>query len=255
MDSWWRFARSLAVMMAVLALAAGCSSSGDDVEAAERSAEEILTASSAAMAEVETVSFTIEQTGADLYIDEAGILAFQGADGRFARPASADALVTVAASGFTTETGVVAIGGEVWFTNPLTGIWSEAPEGLNFDPASVFDPDDGLPAMLSEVAPTAELVEEAEGTEGSDSTGSEVPGPEGTLHLVASVGADRVSVLTAGLTTEQTDVELWIDPETDLIVEIRFDLATEDGISNWRMTVSDYGAEVVIEPPELGTAG
>ena len=250
MDSWRRFSFTLAALAMVLA--AGCSSSDSGEGDGARSADEIVAASAVAMAEFETASFTIEQTGAGLFIDEAGILAFQGADGRFARPSSADALVAVEASGFTTEVGVVAIDGEIWFTNPLTGVWAEAPEGVTFDPANVFDPEQGIPVMLTEVASSAAVVEESEGTEGSE---GEVPGPEGAVHLEASVSAERVAVLSAGLATEETEVELWIDPETDLITEIRFDLATGDGVSNWRMTIEDYGAEVVIVPPELGSTG
>ncbi|MCP4221913.1 MAG: LppX_LprAFG lipoprotein [Actinomycetia bacterium] len=237
----------LAAVMAVVV--AGCSSSDNgDEGSGERSADEIVAASALAMAEVETAAFTIEQSGSGIFIDDANTLAFQGADGRFARPASADALITVDAFGFTTEVGAIAIGGEIWFTNPLSGTWTEAPEGLAFNPASVFEAESGLPALLSEAAGGAVLVDDA----GSDGGGD--PGPEGTVHLQTTVSADRVSVLTGGLATEETEVDLWIDPETDLVAEARFDLSADDGVSNWRMTISDYGAEVVIEAPEVGSA-
>ncbi len=229
-------------------MVAGCSSadSGDE-GTGERSADEMVAASALAMAEVETAAFTIEQSGSGIFIDEAGTLAFQGADGRFARPSSADALIAVEAFGLTTEVGAIAIGGEIWFTNPLTGTWTEAPDGLAFDPAMVFDAESGFPALLSEAVGGVQLVDD-EGDTGGE------PGPEGTVHLETTVAAERVSVLTGGLATEETEVELWIDPATDLVAEARFDLTTDDGVSSWRMTISDYGAEVVIEAPEVGSA-
>ncbi len=248
MISWRRL--TFLVLAAVAAVvAAGCSSSdAGDEGAGERSADEIVAASALAMAEVETAAFTIEQSGSGIFIDEAKTLAFQGADGRFARPSSADALVMVEAFGLTTEVGAIAIDGEIWFTNPLTGTWAGAPEGLAFDPAMVFDAESGFPALLGEAAGDVVLVD----GDGVETEGE--PGPEGSVHLKTTATAERVSVLTAGLATEETEIELWIDPVTDLVAEARFDLSTDDGVSSWRMTITDYGAEVTIEAPEVGSA-
>jgi hypothetical protein len=38
-------------------------------------------------------------------------------------------------------------------------------------------------------------------------------------------------------------------------VEVQFALALGDAVSNWRMMISDYDAEVTIAPPELTTEG
>lgn len=241
--------------MAVLSIAAlsmalliaGCSSSGSAGES-ESTAEQAMTDAAVAMADVDSAAFTIEQTGASIAIDDAGQLGFQSAEGRYAAPASAEAVITVDALGFTTQVGAVAIDGTLWFTNPLSGEWTEAPESLTFDPATVFDPDQGLPVLLEEGAAAAEYVT-------AEEVGDDVEAGDSQRWVRTAVGAERVSVLTGGLVTSATDVDLLIDTATDRLAEVRFDLDLDDGVSNWVMTVDDYDADVTIDPPELGSGG
>lgn len=199
------------------------------------------------MADVGSASFTIQQSGAEILIDDAGQLAFQSAEGRFDAPASADALINVEALGFTTEVGAIAIDGTLWFTNPLSGAWTEAPESFTFDPATLFDPEVGFPALLSEAAPSAEFVDDV--TDQNSGSGKT------RHHVRAMVAAERVSVLTGGLAAEQSEVDLWIDAVTSRVVEARFDLPVDDGVSSWQMTIGDYDSEVIIVAPELGSDG
>lgn len=238
--------------LAVLALVAGACSSDDAAsDDTERTAEEIVTDAAAAMTEVETAAFTLSQTGAEVPIDESGQLRFLAAEGRIARPASADAVVTVDALGFTTEIGAIAIDGVVWFTNPLTGEWAEAPAAFTFDPATLLDPDDGLPGLLAEAAATAELVDPADGPGEDD--GPVGDGPWDRVRV--TVDADRVRVLTGGLLSDPTTVDLWVDRSTDRVAELRFVVATGDGDSDWRMAITDYDIEVDIAPPEPADGG
>jgi lipoprotein LprG len=238
----------LVALIAVLGTLGSCSSSDSGAGGGERSVEELLGDAAAAMTDIESVAFTIEQSGASIFIDDAEQIGFLSADGQFASPSSAEALITVEAFGLTTTVGAVAIDGEVWITDPLSGAWTEAPENLTFDPATVFDAEAGLPALLAEAATTAEQVDD-------DAASEDEPEPKGLHHLRATVPAERVSVLTAGLVTEETDVDLWIDDATSRVSELRFDLPVDDGVSSWRMALSNYDAEVAIEPPELGAPG
>jgi hypothetical protein len=244
------------LLLALLAIAA-CSSGGDEGPSdGPVTAEQVLVDAAAAMVEVETAAFTLEQTGAEVAIDAEGQLRFLEARGRIARPASADAVVTVDALGFTTEVGAIAIDGTVWFTNPLTGDWIEAPEAFTFDPAALFDPDDGLAGLLAEAAPTAELVEADEPVATGD---GELPsGPEGAgpWHRVrATVSAERVETLTGGLVAEATVVDAWIDQATDRLAELRFEIPIGATVSDWRLALTDYDIEVEINPPEQVEAG
>jgi lipoprotein LprG len=226
----------------------GCSSSdpGED-EAAPLTAEQVLGEAAEAMATVGSASFTIEQKDGRVFIDDDEQLAFQSADGRFAAPASSEALLSVDALGFATEVGAIAIDGELWFTNPLTGEWTVAPESFTFDPADLFAAETGFTALLTEAAESAELID--------DPAQSDDPDLGERYQVRAPVSAERVEVLTGGLVSQATDIDLWIDAETRRIVEVRFALALDDTVSNWRMTITDYNAEVTIAPPELTTEG
>jgi lipoprotein LprG len=244
--TWW-----IGILTGVVVLMTGCSSDPETDAADEPDPDLILTESAAAMAAVESASFTIEQTGGSLFIDDNDQLAFQSADGRFAAPASSEALVTVDALGFTTQVGAVAIDGDLWFTNPLSGEWIEAPEDFSFDPAAVFDPDEGFPALLTEASGAAELIDDS--AEASDNEDEQEIGDR--LHLRTVVSASRVSTLTGGLVDEASEVDLWIDPDTSRVLEVAFDIELDDAVSSWRMTLGDYDAEVTITPPELSPEG
>ena len=219
-------------------MAIGCS---DPVADDGRSAVELAEDAAAAMADVETAAFSIEQRGSEISLDQTGLLTFESADGRYASPASAQAVVAVEASGFRTEVGAVAIEGEVWMTNPLTGVWDVAPPGFGFDPATLFDPEQGFPALLAEGAAEAKLVEPP----GNDDE------PTG-LHLRMDVPAERLAVITSGLVRVDTETDLWVDPATSRLNEVRFAVPVADQTSNWSVAFSDYDAEVTIEAPELG---
>ena len=238
-------------------LVAGCTtSSGSDGERIEElTAEQVVADAAAAMSTVESASFTIEQAGATVFIDDAEQFAFQAADGRFAAPRSSEAILTVQALGFVTEVGAIAIDGRLWLTNPLTGEWAEAPENFTFDPAQLFDADTGFPALLSEASATAELVDDLAGQSTGESSDEADPDRQNLHHVRTSVTAERVAVLTGGLVNEESEVDLWIDATSDRVVEASFDVAVDGAVSDWRMTISDYDQDVVIDPPELNAGG
>ncbi len=232
---------------------AGCTtSSSSDGEGFEGlTAEQVVTDAAAAMSTVETASFTIDQAGATVFIDDAEQFAFQSADGRFAAPRSSEAILTVQALGFVTEVGAIAIDGRLWLTNPLTGEWAEAPENFAFDPAQLFDADTGFPALLSEASATAELVDDP-AEESSDEEDSD---QRNLHHVRTSVSAERIAVLTGGLVDEESEVDLWIDAGSGRVVEASFAVDVAGDVSDWRMTISGYDEAVTIDPPELNAGG
>ena len=72
----------------------------------------ILEASSAAMADVTSVRFDLERSGADVFIDEFESLALDKIKGRFSAPGSADAVLNVTVDGsLKTDLGAVALEG------------------------------------------------------------------------------------------------------------------------------------------------
>ena len=218
----------------------GCSSeAGDDAGTELLDVDGVLERSATAMADVDSVRFTIELEGADVFIDDDGLIGFRSAEGRFAAPSSADAVVAVNALGLATEVGAIAIDGEVWLTNPLTGDWETAPESLTFDPARLFDPEVGFSALLSDGLVNAVLV-------------TPEPDATGRYHVTADVDPVRVSALTGGLVDDVDNVDLWIEASSGRLLEVTFDVGIDAGGTSWRLLLDDYGASVSTNPPDLG---
>jgi hypothetical protein len=214
----------------------GCSS-GDDDQAAgtDVTVEAVLARAAEAMAGVQTAGFSIEHTGADVFIDDAARIRFDGAQGRYAAPSKADAVVEVNAMGITTKVGAITIDGRIWITNPLTDKWEDAPGGLSFDPTVLFDPETGWRSLLSEGLQDPVLVPSG--------------GDDDRHHVRATVAADRVSVLTGGLVDEPSVIDLWIDADTSLVSEAGFDVDTDAGPTSWRLLLRNYGDDVTITAP------
>jgi lipoprotein LprG len=231
---------SVVIGLALVAVTAACSSgSGEEVEAEVLDVDGVRSLAAAAMADIESVLFTIEHDGADVFIDDEGRIGFRAAEGRFAAPSSADAIVSVSALGLATEVGAVAIDGELWITNPLTGDWEEAPESLTFDPSLLFDTEVGFSRLLSDGLINASLV-------------TPEPDAEGRYHITADVDPVRVSVLTSGLVDDVDNVDLWVDATSGRLVEVTFDVGIEAGGTSWRLLLDGYGTSVSVNKPELG---
>ncbi len=242
--------RRTAVVAAAMAIfAAGCGGGSDDTttETIGSDITAILDAAATSMGEVDTVRFTIERAGAPVFIDlgdELGdLLEFKSADGFFAGPSSAEALVTVSVSGFNTRVGAVAIDGQIWLSF-VTGTWQPAPPSYTFDPASLFDPHQGFRQLFIDGLTGVTLV----GTEDRDGTPA--------YHIRGNAGEKRVEAITAGLVRNQGVVlDAWIDQGTGRLVDAFFTTNVTGGTAEWTMTFREYGAEVTVDPPDLGAGG
>lgn len=228
----------LGLLAALLAIT-GCSSSSGDAGDELLDVDGVRANAAAAMAAVDTLRFTIGVEGADVFIDDGGLIQFQMAEGRYAAPGSADAVVSVVALGLATEVGAVAIDDNVWITNPLTGAWEPAPDSLTFDPATIFDAEVGLSALIADGLTNAVLE-------------SPEPDADDRLHITADVDPARVSTLTSGLVDDVDKVDLWIDRTSGQLAEVTFDVGTDEAGTSWRLLLSDYGTAVSINEPELG---
>ncbi len=227
-----------AALLVAAALLWGACSGGSETATLPPDAAAILEAAAAAMADIDTVHFTIERGGAPVYIDPADLLAFVSAEGRYAAPGSAEAVVTIDVGDLNTQIGAVAIDGETWLSNPITGAWEPAPAAYTFDPATLFDPAVGWRPLLAEGLSDVELT-------------SDKP-EQGRYHLRGVADAARVSVITAGMVTGQSPVlDLWIDADTGEVTDVSFPTSYRGEVSDWTLAFFDYGAEVEITPPDL----
>ena len=231
---------SLVIGLLLVLLAGACSSgSGGDDDAESLDIDGVRSLAADAMSDVDTVLFTIELEGADVFIDDDELIGFRMAEGRFAAPSSADAVVAVNALGLSTEVGAIAIDGEVWITNPLTGDWEPAPEAFTFDPALLFDPEVGFSTLLADGLTNAELA-------------TPEPDADQRYHIIADVDPVRVAALTGGLVDDVDNVDLWVDAQSGLLTEVTFDVGIDAGGTSWRLLLTDYGSPVSVTEPDLG---
>lgn len=242
--------RRLSPVIVLAVLAAACSGGSESTTTTTTAApvvtippdvDSILTASAQAMGEIDSVHFTIGRAGALVAIDEAGTLVFDFAEGRYGPPGGADALVTIDVSDIKIRVGAIAIDGATYLTNPITGRWETVPDAYQFDPAALFDPDVGWRPLLASGYSDVTLIstEDREGI--------------ATYHLKGTAQEDRVESITAGLVSNQdVELELWIDIVTGHVREVAFTAISSNGQSFWTLTFSDYGADITIEPPDLG---
>ena len=217
------------LILTIVALAA-CGSGEDP--AASLEPEEVVARSAAAMAAMESASFEMELRGAPVEIEG---LEFAGARGDYSAPASAVAVLEVRVGTATVEMSTISIGGRTWLTQPLTGTWSEVPQGLGFNPAIVFG-SEGWVSLLTE-----------------DLSGAAVRGSGQDYLLAGSVTAERVELLTAGIVAnQQVEIELVIDSETFHVLTADFSTESDEGTTDWHIELGSFDRPVTIEAPATG---
>jgi hypothetical protein len=198
----------------------------------------VLDAAALLMGTVDTVEFSIERSGAPIHIDPMDLLTFNKAEGRFAAPTSADALVTVEVAGFNTEIGAIAYEGTTWLSDPITGNFALAPGGYAFDPATLFDPEIGWRPLLEGGLTEIEWIGMVS-HEGGD-----------RYHLRGLADPERLEVITAGLVRNQEVViDIWFDMGTGAVREVEFSTVYEGETSTWTLGFNGYGEPVDVSPP------
>jgi lipoprotein LprG len=231
---------ALGVSVALVLMAAACGGGSDsDDESLLDDPSEILAASAQAMGEIETVRFEIDHDGDPVHIDPGDSLEFDEAIGQFQAPRSAQAVLTVIVGGsLRTELGAIAIDDEAWLQTPLTD-YAPLPPEYGIDPALFFDPKGGWRPLLAELG-DAELVA-VENRNG-----------ERSYHIRGTASAERIEIVTARLVDEPVEFDVWIGTDTALVVEAAFSADVSSGVADWVITLSEYGDEVSIEPPDVG---
>jgi len=230
--------RALALACGLLVAACG---GGGDAEGDPLPADvaTILDASSASMAAVTSVRFDLVRSGAPVFIDEFESLALDKLKGRFSSPGAADAVLIITVDGsLTTELGAVALDGQVWLSNPVTGRFEVLETGYDIDPANFFDPERGWGPLMTELD-EAVLV-------GVENRGGK------RYHVRGVASAARVEIITAGLVSGQdVTVDFWLERDTGLVTAAEFSTVYDSKTTNWVLELSHYGDEFKIEAPDL----
>lgn len=202
-------------------------------------AESVLESASAQWTDTESARFTLGVEG-NAWLDDDESIRLVSAEGNIARPNSVkgSATINVAIIG-EVDISIIAIGEDSYITNFVSGNWEEAPEDFSYNPAILFDDEDGIGPILTELeSPELEGEETVDGRE--------------TRRVTGTVSAETVDEITAGsIQGEDIDVILWIDAETDELVQV--ELTEPEGVrenpATWTLQMSDHNAPVEIEPP------
>lgn len=230
----WR--KALLLLLALVAASCG----GEDLggEKLPPDAALLQEMSAQTMAAVTSVKFELERTGAPVYIDQVESISLDALKGRFQMPGSADAILEVTVNGsLGTKLGAVAIGDEVWLSNPVTGTFETLPPGFDLDPSLFFDPEDGWRPLIEGLTDTT-FIEEVE----RDGT---------TYHLRATALSENMQAITAGLVSGQdVELDLWLHPVTAAVRFLEFSTEFEGERSDWVLALTDYGEQFEIVPPD-----
>lgn len=201
---------------------------------------ELLADAADRWSETDTVSFELDVDGTT-YLDVNETIELESVDGVLKRPDQAEAEATVKIGFATFDVGLVAIGNDVYMTNFLNGDWERGPDNFDFNPALIFDDDQGVSAVL-EAMDDVEI--------GNEAT---IGGTEVT-EISGVVDQDDIDQLVAGsLEGEKIEVTLWIDAQTGDLYQI--ELAEPDDVDgdpiSWVITFSDHNQPVTIEAPDI----
>lgn len=210
----------------------------DEAASGEPDADEILENAAERAEELETAKFELNGTGT-LDVDEVGEVSLSEAEGAVERPDRAQIDVQVDADAAEIPLSVVSIDDQVYFTDVFTGEWQEAPDEFQFDPAVIFDEDQGIPALIR-------TVEEAE------VLGSEEIDGRQAYQVYGIVDQETIESGTSGIFQPEDDVDfnVWIDEETWDVLQVRAEDPTEETDSVWEMRIFEHDEPVEIEDPQ-----
>lgn len=205
-------------------------------------AEQLLRRASDRLAETETVRFDLKVEG-DTFIDGAGTIRLVGANGSLQRPDAVDVEFQVELLGTqTVSIRMISIGDESWTTDLLSGEWGPSPDEFGYNPAILFDNQDGL-------GPVAGRLESPE-IEGEEEIGNRE-----AHRVTGTVSAEVISPMTSGtMQGEDIQVTLWLDTETGDILQLQVaepDDIPKDNPATWTMRLTDHNSDVTIEKPDV----
>ncbi|NNJ09234.1 LppX_LprAFG lipoprotein [Chloroflexales bacterium ZM16-3] len=188
----------------------------------------------------ESVHFAITLAGAPVFADAANIFALNSMEGDLKRPDSVLAVLSVSAGGGVAEIRTVALDGKQYITSPITREWTCLAPGSTFNPAVLFDPQQGVEHLLQEGFDEVSLV------------GVEDLAGRPSYHLRGTISGEKLQPISMGLLgAGPVAVDLWADQETMrasklVLVDTSSDAASP---STWTITFSDYGKTIDVRAP------
>jgi|SRR5579875_1322503 len=232
-----------AILMLVLLTSCGSGKSNNNSKTATPAptptAQQTLEAASSRFASVDTAHYALTIAG-NVYLDSAKTVALRDASGDLKRPGDATGDVDVSVAGATISVKIVAVGGTEYMTNFITGKWQTAPKDLTYNPAIIFDKNQGIQAVLAKIeSPTFQGSESINGVEAD--------------HISGKVPRDDVTPMTGNsFQGDPVDADLWIAHSNhDLLKVVLKDTASQQGSTppTWTLLITKQNQPVTITKP------
>jgi hypothetical protein len=227
-------------MMIILVALTACGKA----QAEQLPPHEILARSAERMTSLAGFEFLIERSGASAFLDPAQTISFRRAEGNFVSPSRVHATVRVIAPGLVTEVQIISIEGKQWETNLVSGQWQPSDPRYTFNPALLFNVENGIPFVLAQelMNPVLLGIEEL----------PEIPG-EKLYALEASLQGDSAYQMTFGMIDKETlHIKLWVNPDTfDLYRFVLIDPADpgDEEDTTWQIDFWNFGDTFEIKEP------
>ena len=233
----------IGLLMAALTLFGACSlgddDDGDNGESSEEvTAESVLENAAGQWDETDSLHFELEAEG-DSYLDSDRTIRLMSAEGELTRPSSVSATARVNVSIATVNVNIIVIGDDAYMTNLVSGDWEAAPDDFDYNPALLFNPDDGLGPIMQDIR-EAEL----DGTE-------EING-RSAHRITGLVTDDQIDDITAGsIEGDDIDVTMWIAEDNNEVLRLFLSApnAEDAGETTWDLHFTDHNQDVTIEAP------
>jgi len=126
-----------------------------------------------------------------------------------------------------------------YMTNLVTGNWEQAPDDFNYNPALLFNPDDGLGPIMRDIR-NAEL------------HSTESINGQSAHRITGFVSDDQIEDITAGsIEGDDIDVTIWIDEDNHDVLRLLLSAAGVDDAAEttWDLHFSDHNQDVTIDAP------
>ncbi|TDD22211.1 LppX_LprAFG lipoprotein [Nonomuraea diastatica] len=208
------------LIVAVLALAAACSSGGDAGELP--AGPELMTKASEAMKAVKSATFSIATEGEPK-------VPVKKADGRLTAAGDADGTITLDVLGTLQEVSFALVGETVHFKGPTGGFQKMTRQQLAqfYDPSVILEPTKGIAQLLA------------------SATDPKVEGVENGAYRVATTFPGQVVGQIVPGVTQGVTGKVWLDQASSRLT--RASLPLQGGTVT--VSFSDYDAPVTITPP------
>jgi len=223
--------RLLLCLLLALAVVAACAPAQRELspkEVLDRAADELDKATSA--------HFMLEQQNGSIQL--ASGVQVGNAEGDVLRPDKLRMKFTLRLAGFNAESQLIAIGDNVYLTNPLNNQWQKAPASTGAP--QVLDKDHGVSSLLRQVS-------------NPQSVGTETIDGVQTQHIKGSVPADAFGAMTgAQVSGDSVPGDVWVGTADFLPRQVRLEgaIGPADTSSTVRnLKLSNYNQDIAIDAP------